>query len=95
MTRLLPLLLLASCGTYQLASRIDGPTANRRLDIIECREVAHEWSARPEAQVRGFAVGLVPVAGIFAGVAMERSDRRDAFARCMTERGYLVVVGRD
>lgn len=96
MTRLLPLLLLVSCGPYQLASRIGGPVSTRQLDIIECREVAHEWSSRPEAQVRGFAAGFfLPVVGIAVGMAAERDDSRAAFGRCMTERGYTVVVGRD
>lgn len=97
MTRFLPLLLLASCGSYHLATDIRGHEGvQQRLDIVECREVARDWSARPGAQARGFATGLLlPVVGIAVDYQAIKSDRRAEFGRCMTDRGYTLVVGRD
>ena len=90
-------LLLTACGPVRLADRIDGPVGlSRRLAVAECRDGAVQWTQRPEAQVRGFATGFfLPVVGIAVDASVQRREAREWFSRCMTDRGYVVVVGRE
>lgn len=97
MKYLVLLLVLSACGTYHLATRVDGPTGTQRqVDILTCKDSARTWSQRADAQARGFATGFfLPVIGIAVDASVVKSEQRDFFARCMMERGYTVVAGTD
>lgn len=87
-------LLLAGCGSFPLAASVYPPTgktvSDERLDLLECKDRAHNYAASDEKQVRGFLLGLT-VIGAPVAYAADRSDQRTEFRACMEDKGYRVV----
>lgn len=98
MIKIIPLcLLLASCGTFQLASKVTAPpertAVEMRLDILDCKDRARTYANSAEKQVRALALGLTLI-GTPVVYAAERADQRSEFRSCMQGRGYSVAEPR-
>ena len=86
-------LALAGCGSFPLGTSYPQKGQTQRevdADILFCKDVGQAAASTTERNIKG---GLLRGTLIGAPVAVltERQVYRDAFAKCMTERGYQVV----
>ena len=83
-------IILAGCGTFQLASNIrqDGKSPEQiNLDILLCKDQANLATNTAGWQAGQFVAGATLV-GIPIALQMEKDKKREVFSQCMTARGY-------
>ena len=95
---LLTAVLLAGCGTFQLAGTI-APTTGKtndqqRLDLLQCKDRARLEANSAERQAGAFALGLT-IVGAPLAYELEKKKQREVFATCMSEFGYAVTPVTD
>lgn len=95
---LLTTVVLAGCGTFQLAGTIASTTAKtndqQRLDLLQCKDRARLEANSAERQAGAFALGLT-VVGAPLAYELEKRKQREVFATCMSELGYAVTPVTD
>lgn len=96
--RLLPILVLplivAACGTFQLASNTLAPAGKtpdqHQMDTLICKDQAELAANTASRQAGAFLLGMT-IIGTPVAYELEKSKQREVFAHCMTARGYTVV----
>jgi hypothetical protein len=91
-------LMLAGCGTFQLASDVRPTVAKtqeqQQLDMLACKDQAKLEANTAGRQAGAFALGFT-IVGAPIAFEMEKAKQREVFASCMTARGYAVSPPRD
>jgi hypothetical protein len=91
-------LLLAGCGSFELASGVKFPpgvtTTQARVDVLDCKDRARTYANSADKQARAFLLGLT-IIGTPVAYAAERSDQRAMFRSCMEGMGYTVREARN
>ena len=96
--RLLPILVLplvvAACGTFQLASNTFAPAGKtpdqHQMDQLTCKDQASLAVNTAARQAGNFLLGMT-IVGLPAAYELDKAKQREVFAQCMTARGYTVV----
>jgi hypothetical protein len=92
MYRYLPLVLLAGCGSFVLGHvqrPISMTAEQQQLDTLLCKDRAKN-EANTDARVAGSFLAGLTIVGAPVAIAAEREKQREVFAKCMTDKGYLV-----
>jgi hypothetical protein len=83
---------LASCGTFQLGNVKPqaGKTADQeKLDILVCKDQAHNAAASAGQQTKEFLLGLTLI-GTPVAYESDKAKQRAVFKSCMEAKGYVV-----
>lgn len=91
-------LLLAGCGTFQLASGVIPPPGKtneqQQLDTLSCKDHAKLQANTADRQAAAFALGFT-IVGAPLAYELEKSKQREVFKTCMEARGYRVLPPKD
>jgi hypothetical protein len=86
------LALLAGCAPFHLATTGHAPLrAVVDLDILACKDAARTSLDTPRRQVASFLAGATLIA-IPADYASRKQAYREAFAACLTARGWTGIT---
>jgi hypothetical protein len=89
--------VLSGCGTFSLGNVEPqaGKTADQeQLDILACKDQAHDAAASAGEQTKEFFLGLT-VVGAPAAYESGKDKQREAFKTCMMAKGYVVKAAPD
>lgn len=91
-------LLLAGCGTFQLASGVFPPSGKtqeqQQLDNLMCKDQAKNEANTAARQAGAFALGFT-IVGAPLAYELEKSKQREVYKDCLEARGYRVTPAND
>jgi hypothetical protein len=90
-------LALAACGTFTLgtAQPQAGKTADQQQsDTLYCKDQAHLAASTAGQQTEAFLLGLT-IIGTPIAYEHDKATQREAFAKCMQAKGYVVQPPSD
>lgn len=86
---------LSSCGTFPLAQVTGTPigttAAQRETDVLYCKDQANLRVNSASNETGNFLLGLT-IVGTPIAFEKDKTMERNAFANCMTARGYQVTM---
>lgn len=87
--------MLSSCGTFKLATSIQAPVdksaSQKETDALVCTHRADLAMNSASQQAKDFLLGAT-IIGVPLAQQMDKVTARNAFADCMTARGYNLVM---
>ena len=89
-------LLCSGCAFHlgQVQSQ-PGKTADQQtLDTLTCKDTARIAYYSSPAAAASFGLGMT-IVGVPASIELEKSVKRQAFGKCMNERGYAIAQATD
>lgn len=92
------ILLLAGCGTFQLASSVIPSTPKtqdqQQLDNLGCKDQAKLEANTTGRQTGAFLLGMT-IVGAPVAFEMEKAKQREVYKSCMEAKGYRILPPND
>lgn len=92
------ILLLAGCGTFQLASGVIPSTPKtqeqQQLDNLGCKDQAKLEANTTGRQTGAFLLGMT-IVGAPVAFEMEKAKQREVYKSCMEAKGYRILPPND